>query len=289
MNGYSLKRKHVIVLSLVVLVVLALGLRHYSLQPSDPIYDDRHLSSWIGDLREPSTDRNDTNETVKAIRAIGTNGLPFLVKQLQLKYSRPRKWIIELSEKQSLVRLHWKSDLEKRSEAAYVLITLGDAARATIPDLTALLQDEKLADDVGFVLASLGRDGYQALATGLTNRNEEVRSWSAINFVFIEAMNPTNSQSAAVLKYQLDAEVGIPALLGALHDQNSRVARMAATALGLIRRETNLVVPELRLLAEDTNATASVRNAAQKSLARFNVYTNATQPAQNQPSNQIQK
>jgi hypothetical protein len=258
----------------VAVALFAVGLVLYRQQPDDPVYRGRHLSSWLDELRGSSTDPTDTNPGVIAVRAIGTNGLPFLISRLQLKYSRPRAWLVQISEKQSILKLNLKSDLIKRAEASDALITLGEAARPVLPDLERMIQqsDEDVAMEVTPVLGNLGRDGFQILAKGLTNKNGVIRWVSVIQFVSLDASNPTNLNSEALFKFRRDASVGIPALVVALNDRNPRIAHAAAWALADIHLETNIVVPALQQLAENTNTTESVRKRARKSLATFGVY-----------------
>jgi hypothetical protein len=68
----------------VVLIVCLSGRK----EPKEPVYEGKKLSQWIQAYNESLRGRGDVMTARKAIRAIGTNGLPCLVKWIA--YEPPR-------------------------------------------------------------------------------------------------------------------------------------------------------------------------------------------------------
>jgi len=229
----------------------------------EPVYHDRPLSYWISKADIISDDYHATNEPVIAIRTIGTNALPHLIRRLSVKHSSFHKLLTELWSKQSIIPSKRKSDWEIRSEAAVGIILLGNQAKSALPELTRLAQDPDMTMDVAPVLSRLGADGYCALTNCFTNTNAKVRFWCVAN------LRNFYTNSETVSNYQREARVAVPALLGRIHDPSTNVAASAVRALGEIGAEPERVVPEIQLLLDNTNTPPNVGKSAVSSLKRF--------------------
>ena len=73
------RRKRVILLAC---GVLALGLLWQVLRDREPSYQGRTLSEWVEQVG-PAYLWNDSDEEVKAVRAIGTNAIPTILKWIR--------------------------------------------------------------------------------------------------------------------------------------------------------------------------------------------------------------
>ena len=258
-----------VILLTVLAAAIALGFLLYSRRPPEPTYGGLPLTVWLTRLPEPPYKTVETNESVRAIRSMGTNALPHLLHLLSRKDSPMTRLLKVINAKQSLVRFRVTDASMLGDYAGCGLVALGDTGRPAIPDLARLLHDPEHVGNVACFFPFFGPEGFRTLATGLTNRNEYVRWMSAVNLTLWAARVLTNANNEAVLRFQREARVAVPALVAALRDANPRVVHAVATALGAIRQEPDLVIPALTAVVQDSGTSDSARKAASKSLELF--------------------
>jgi len=201
----------------------------------EPSYGGRSLSQWVGFLA-PATRPSALEEAGEAIRHIGTNGLPYLLKWIQ---HEPRPW------KRALNRvtggLLGKYDLlehkdETRAEQTVLAFrVLGPPARGAIPQLIRLMSDSNRswsALRATFAIGSMGtnaRPALPALITLLTNTND-----GAAGFAMLALGN-----------LKLEPQLAVPALTNCLLSWNYAIRSSAAQALGQFGRDARSAVPAL--------------------------------------------
>jgi hypothetical protein len=89
-------------LTLLFSIVLIAGVALCLLIFREPANEGRRLSEWVADLGSGRTPQQ-VAKAQKAVRTIGTNALPFLIKALRTRDSALKRTLIELSRKQSLM------------------------------------------------------------------------------------------------------------------------------------------------------------------------------------------
>src|SRR5215468_1695760 len=81
---------------LIVLAVLAAIIAIVvALIPREPKYHGRTLSEWIKDSAPRKSPDPETTRAIEAVRHIGTNGLPWLLKWISAK--EPADWQVNLT------------------------------------------------------------------------------------------------------------------------------------------------------------------------------------------------
>ena len=241
--------------------------------PGEPSYGGRRLSMWVEDVTLPPYEEPAASNAVHAIRQIGTNALPFLMRQLQTKNSPLRMLGFWLKNKRFVNFLSTRSAAQVRFDAALALRALGPAAEPTIPELTRLLHLPASTFEVAAILPVFGRRGYLVLSTGLTNSNWIVRRLSADNLIMLEVKLSQDATNELVMKYRREANVAIPALIEALEDTDPRVLDPVITALDYIRQEPERVIPALEKFLADPQRQGqrykSPRYAAEAAIRMF--------------------
>jgi hypothetical protein len=110
------------------------------LQPSEPAYRGRRLVYWLGYYFPPPTFMNGGGgfanpEAVEAIRQIGTNGIPTLLRLAAAHDSALKLDLVRLAAKQHLIRIPFTSAWEKNRLATLGFSALGAAASNAMPAL----------------------------------------------------------------------------------------------------------------------------------------------------------
>ena len=141
------KRKRIFLIVLLVLVICGLGLVLFlSHEPPEPTYHGKPLSAWlesyfgggsvIGAWPNPETD--------EAIRQIGTNAIPTMLKMLKARDSKWKFALAELSRKQDFVRiklpLSWWGSYVPTITAAQGFVALGATASNAVPQLIEIFR-----------------------------------------------------------------------------------------------------------------------------------------------------
>ena len=196
-------------------------------------YHDRSLSDWLAALADHSPD-GDPEQAEEAIRQIGTNAIPFLVRYGGCTRSSSR---VRLAETISGLG-HWLgcdwgepwSRIEARRDGALeALGILGTKAASTIPELTRLMNspgDFERAKLATFALGHLGPEALPPLMTVLTNSQSPMRGMAALSLSLLG----TNARPA------------VPILIGYSKGTNP-LAKCAAESLRKLQQEPQLAVP----------------------------------------------
>jgi len=209
----------------------------------EPEYRGWTLSMWIDHRTRASlvTDK----EREEAIRHIGTNGLPSLMRWIRYN---PPLWGRVASA--SFRKLHLSDDFvgERESrgfDAAWAFSVLGPEALPAAPELAGLLgsPDVNVRYRAGVALGGVGQGALSFLLSVATNRQDALdltvlfAAWSILG---------TNAAPA------------IPTLIGRLRNPDQAVAGTSAALLGISATQPETVVPALSEAAGGTNAHVRV-------------------------------
>jgi HEAT repeat protein len=261
-----MKNWHKLSLFLAVAVVagVALGLASHDQEPS---YNGRSLSDWLVALTDHSPE-GEPEVAEEAIRQIGTNAIPFLVR-----YSGYTPSLLRLGSTAAISRLgHWLgrdwgepwNRREARGTGAMeALGILGPAAATAIPELTRLMNssgDFERARHATFALGHIGRQALPPLMTVLTNPQSPLRGCAALSLSLLG----TNALPA------------VPILIEYLQ-ATTDLALCATTSLGKLQQEPHLVVPALINTLQDSRP--EIRCAAARALGQFGDQARPAQPA----------
>lgn len=244
---------------LVLFLGLAAAILFLLLTEPQPKYRGRPLSYWV-----MLQDIDSSAERRQAIDAIGTNGIPFLLKWMQYEPPKPNTGL-------SILRLlPWaKARQEKRERLAdgsdSALWQLGTNAASAAPTLVSLLHDTNAPATAARairVLANIGNSGFAPLVSAIQDPHYPLRVY-ALNVFGVPRHFGSNA---------------IPVLIQCLNDTNNTdIPLLASLALG-----KNQSAPELSITAlEHCVITASdpyIRAGAMKSLSYYNELAKSALP-----------
>jgi HEAT repeat protein len=176
--------------------------------PDDPEYQGKPLGEWL-QMRHDSWELS--TDAVEALRNMGTNAVPLLLRRLEFKDP-----------------VFGEPDWDVSMEGLSGLISLGELARPALPRLAELIDtgDTELA--VRATMASLGTGEYAipCLIKGLTNRFPDVRNQTADCL--------TGDWSS---KYPEAGQQLVPYLVALLNDPDRDVGMSASNALRHLDRQ----------------------------------------------------
>jgi len=291
-------------LSVFGLVVVATGF--LALRTREPAYQGRRLSEWLNDLPVaggyPVAENERTrakelalqlgtnapdwlvsiSETLgqipekeprarDAVRQIGTNAIPALLRMLQYKQSPLKRTLARIISKQSFVRFHISAAHVRPMFALSGFFALGSEAKSAIPELVALLHNGKdgtVAHYAGLALAGLGPEALPQLTFASTNGDRLAQN-GAVNGLFLAGpVGPLASESHRVA----------PVLITCLNDPDASIRGSAASALGQMLTEPESVVPAL-IETLQGDRSSDVRLRAADSLGGFKSRAKPAAPA----------
>ena len=220
------KRKALVLLLLLACIAIA-GLVVTTRKHSEPTYNGKPLSEWC----DESIADIETTQQVHAIRQIGTNALPFLLKWLQ---SQPTPFEEKVSA--WLAPLHIDPSYQKSKrldEAVLGFWALGEDAKPAIPALISLVDSTNNLDRL-WALEALGAIGNAALP--------------ALLDVVTNSLAHTNCDRldmiAAVRGLKTNAVLAQSALLAHIRDPDPQVASAALYVLGtLVLEDDTMAIP----------------------------------------------
>ena len=185
---------------------------------SEPKYQNHSLSYWLDRLDDMKTEK----QGQEAVRAIGTNAYPYLMKRLNARESRIEGF---LRKKAPLFVWRWWRAWHKGQhvQAMRAFKALGPQMKPLVPQLVQCLTNRWAP--VEFVLADLGETALPGVIGAMTNQNSELRARAA----------------ACLSVFECDTRSAIPALGRALEDPNQEVAEAAAETLAFKHRQCEAI------------------------------------------------
>jgi hypothetical protein len=136
------KRKYLLLTAVLALALLALPAWLVLRSPPEPAYNGKPLHFWLDQLVHSRMsgvpailDTDKTGEAQEAIRAIGANAIPTLLRMVRAHDSSIEHRLILLLYRQSVVPVPWRTDGERRFQAMAAFAVLGRSANAAAPVL----------------------------------------------------------------------------------------------------------------------------------------------------------
>jgi hypothetical protein len=158
---------------------LAVGLYVLLLSYREPTVEGHPLSYWTARLRTV-THPEIRQQAKQAVRQLGTNAVPYLVKRAT--YQRPA---CQAAFREALTRFFLERIMDgearlalDRGDALQGLAALGPEASAAVPELEKLIKDHRSIPKARMAAAALGYTGAAGiplLLTALTNACPDVR------------------------------------------------------------------------------------------------------------------
>lgn len=258
----------------------------------EPRFEDHSLLEWIAIADHGDSDGEfSKRDGQEAVRHIGTNAIPFLIKCIEY---RERPWQTRLGSLCSKLPENLADPLSgliaghgaQRQETAFSgLCILGPAAKPAIPALTNLLTDQPpLASDCMTVLAQIGGDGLTPVLNAVTNQASPYRIVAIDALVGLDTKRPldqivvsaltnclaeTNRELAFYAAQILccrnaEKELAMKTLVDALGNEDKKLRASAISQLGIslgISLRRGYSVPALLQFLQDTNSPLSPYSA----------------------------
>jgi hypothetical protein len=238
---------------------------------------------WVKEWSDSGYDP--TSEAAEAIRAIGTNGLPFLIGWITREESPLRRKLFGnklIPDKFN--PLH--RDFSRMLWAGEAINLLGSNAQAAFPTLTNLATNKSHALPAGIALAGMGSNGIAVLTKLATNQDGQIRLYAAealadartdfevVIPALIEAVKMGGQQrwdsvargaaGTSLVSLHKKPELVAPALASFLTNKDPLMRSWGATLLGTMGAGAKVAFPQLRSAQKDSDP--AVRQSAQDAL-----------------------
>lgn len=234
---------------------------------SEPVYKGRPVSSWLeghvaSNAAHPAYGSPGWLEADAALRKIGTNAIPVLLKMIAAKdYPRPVINFWNLAARYHLLSHPYRYAFNQNEEALFAFKMLGQSAAPAVPGLTGIYERKATwfsKDCAAWALGSIGRAAQPALPVLLhdfssTNKQERFDAVSAV----MEIGGPTN--------------LVLPALISAAKDPDADVRWNAIVGLGMYEERARIAVRVLLGALQDTAKVGNIpiTNAVETALWRI--------------------
>jgi HEAT repeat protein len=228
------------------IVVLFLGMLWLPrLLRTEPAYHGKSLTLWLQTYAPSSRSGRGSpawTEADDAVRHIGTNGIPVLLRMLRATDSRLELQLVALAKKQHIIKIHFTLAATLNVEASRAFLALGDTAKDAVPALMKIYDEKNPILSQGAELEALGWIGPAAepaiplLLQAATNSNSKIRA----------------NTFWALGEIHAQPQLCVPELIHALNDSNDWVLVSAAHALGAFGVEAQSATPLLTGLASTT-------------------------------------
>jgi hypothetical protein len=202
-----MKRLRIILISLAVLLVGVLVL--CLVQPKEPSYQGRKLSEWLRYYYESGWDLDkfadvgaSTRASEHAVKEIGTNAIPALLRWLKTKASPIKIKLNSLLDRQSVISFRFKTtnDWSKLAECGFLM--LGDDAMPAVPALVRLSnsQDEKQREHALLCILYIDKDKKRLLPVLLQLFRSPTNDLTSTLAQYLDSNYPNDAERAGVYK-----------------------------------------------------------------------------------------
>jgi hypothetical protein len=217
--------------TLLTICLLAAALVALLSRDAGPHYRGRSLYKWLVfyQTHVENQDPPQVKEAMRAITAIGTNAIPYLMKWIQ---QEPPPW--QKSAPRSLFGSSWDIPPARlliygpghdRADLAMLgFILLDTNAVSAIPGLATMVNDRNrpvTAQRAMTALSTLGLPAFPHLTAALSNTNCPTRYWAAMSL-------------ATVMAPAVGTNACLPPLIAALMDPDTTVRSAASSALNYL-------------------------------------------------------
>ena len=129
--------------------------------PPEPTWAGYSLSDWLqsGYGSGMTHVEGDWEEADEAVRGMGTNAIPYLVRELGAKHSPLKWWFVKMTWKQSLVHVPYTPADERRERAIAAFEALGSVATSAVATIRVYLTDPELKRDAVDALNGINGEG----------------------------------------------------------------------------------------------------------------------------------
>jgi HEAT repeat protein len=257
---------------LATIAVIALFTSACNSRSQQPAYNGKTLSEWVGDIGKSNEESAQAQE---AIRQIGTNAIPFLLK--------------EISDLGELYQKVGATNFSKEGGMRYINVhiafkALGPIAKPAVPALLDLLTNTYASYSAAVVLTQIDpQTAAVALTEALTNNNINVRLVAASELFEVRS--------------NADIALAMPNLIQCLKDESTDksasfdLITTAIDTLGGIHARPDIAVPAL--LETLTNKDFIIRMVSARALGEFGNAAISAVPAleeaTNDPDNHVRK
>jgi HEAT repeat protein len=228
----------------------------------EPMFEGRPLSYWMQGYLQNSSEPLQLSARA-AMREIGTNAIPTLLRMLQKRDSPVKLKLIAFSEKQHMFKIEHVPARLVNYEAEGAFIELGPQAKSAVPELIAIYERNITEDsmattaDVLISVDPAAKGVVTALVKSLSNPNWKIRRNALISLLCIHS----------------EPKVVVPELIKCLNDSHLEVREQAISGLGNYGADAVAAVPPLISLL--TNQDFDIRLGAFLALQRIDSQTAA--------------
>ena len=208
--------------------------------PQEPVYQGKHLTEWLAQTQYPFPDEERTAAT-NAIRAIGTNALPYLLSEFTRPAPRWRNAFNDWISARGKYEWRLRGDEERIRQTAVGLHLLGSDVAPAVPTLATYLADAERGIHAARVMSEAGEIALP---------------------YFVQASSSTNTLMVHVAAIGLGrlarkTEAAVPFLVQLLNHTNSQVRLRSACELASAHRRPDLTVPLFIGMLSDPDVTRS--------------------------------
>ena len=271
-------------IALVVLLVAIAVAAFFALRSHEPEYQGKRLSQWLEEYDRIGA-MEKTGPASEAIRAMGTNALPYLFAYIKHRDTPLKKKFFGLVQKQHWLKLPPYRENRYFSPALLALKTLGPDAGPLVPELLKVFENPDTLKEGGLALFSIGPASIPALEQACRNSNVLVRADAAL---FIAKLprdytgeyqgyycawhKPRADVETRLYIAKVVNEYDIWKLTLMLKSSNAAVRRASADALAIYYHQSNNEDPKssVRMLVKTLNdPDQDARNSARLALKRI--------------------
>lgn len=224
----------------------------------DPVYNGKRLSDWVKVYEQDLLTTTMSVETKEAVRHLGTNVVPMLLRELRAKDSPLKDKLVALAQRQHWFKIQHISARAHRGAAQRGFEALGAEGKSAVPGLIEMYKQNRADPEMRIcILCSLTFIGPEAKPSIPTLLQELGDTNDRVIVYIIMVLAKIHSEPQWV----------VPALISKLEHPSPDVRGWAAGTLGLFGSDARSAIPALSKSQDDSDS--GVKHLAREALTKI--------------------
>jgi HEAT repeat protein len=237
------KRVYIALAVLLVALVSVIVWQVLHAQEREPVYQGKPLSSWLKPIIGKSFyDDPQVLKADEALRRIGTNAIPTLLRMLRAKDSPLKVKLVKLARSQHFIKTEWLLAGDWNNLATRAFQMLGAKGESAVPALIEIV-DQKISNLSQWSDAIAAMDAIAAI--GFIGPSAKGAVPSLLQWATHTDRSVRYYAICALGEITAEPERVVPVLINALHDPDAQNQIRAVQALRQFGPDAKLAVPAL--------------------------------------------
>ena len=231
----GMKRRRILLVLAMAAVAAAVALC-WPRGPKEPVFEGKRLGHCLSQALTTGTPKAQ-DQAERAVKAIGTNALPWLMSEFTRPYSKSSSAFNRWVQRNTRWKYRFHGDEKRMRRAAHGIHWLGSNAAPALPVLYTYFTDPVRARHAAYAMTGTGELSLPYVQQAIASTNTELARVGTL----------------AMMQLARETETAIPHLVQLVNHKDSIVRHLTVFGLSLVKSRPDLTLPAIVSAAADAD------------------------------------